>query len=111
MIFRDAHLAPPALLNNTPHSCHHKLAGRMGEWVRKRETWIAVNICLYLSFKCIFAASIHRSGTCQLQGRFKLNGIYQDGDVILGGLFEVHFFTVFPELSFRTEPEPPYCEK
>ncbi|XDV29268.1 hypothetical protein PO909_032405 [Leuciscus waleckii] len=56
-------------------------------------------------------ASIIRSGTCQLQGRFKLNGMYQDGDVILGGLFEVHFFTVFPELSFRTEPEPPYCEK
>ncbi|XP_016409574.1 extracellular calcium-sensing receptor-like [Sinocyclocheilus rhinocerous] len=83
----------------------------MGEWVRKREMWITVNICLYLSFKCISAASIHRSGTCQLQGRFKLNGMYQDGDVILGGLFEVHFFTVFPELIFRTEPEPPYCEK
>uniref|UniRef100_A0A8C1HPQ0 Olfactory receptor C family, q15 n=1 Tax=Cyprinus carpio carpio TaxID=630221 RepID=A0A8C1HPQ0_CYPCA len=83
----------------------------MGEWVRKGEMWITVNICLYLSFKCISAASIHRSGTCQLQGRFKLNGMYQDGDVILGGLFEVHFFTVFPELSFRTEPEPPYCEK
>ncbi|CAM4579293.1 unnamed protein product [Leuciscus chuanchicus] len=73
--------------------------------------WITLNICLYLSFNCISAASIIRSGTCQLQGRFKLNGMYQDGDVILGGLFEVHFFTVFPELSFRTEPEPPYCEK
>ncbi|XP_052438830.1 extracellular calcium-sensing receptor-like [Carassius gibelio] len=73
--------------------------------------WITVNICLYLSFKCISTALVHRSGTCQLQGRFKLNGMYQDGDVILGGLFEVHFFTVFPELSFRTEPDPPYCEK
>uniref|UniRef100_A0A8C1VDG1 Olfactory receptor C family, q20 n=1 Tax=Cyprinus carpio TaxID=7962 RepID=A0A8C1VDG1_CYPCA len=37
--------------------------------------------------------------------------MYQDGDVILGGLFQVHFFTVFPDLSFKTEPEPPYCEK
>ncbi|XP_073707054.1 extracellular calcium-sensing receptor-like [Garra rufa] len=73
--------------------------------------WITLNICLYLSFNCISAASILRSGTCQLQGRFKLNGMYQDGDVILGGLFEVHFFTVFPELNFRVAPEPPYCEK
>ncbi|XP_026087076.1 extracellular calcium-sensing receptor-like isoform X2 [Carassius auratus] len=56
-------------------------------------------------------ASILRPHTCQRQGRFRLNGVYQDGDVILGGLFDVHLFTVFPELSFRTEPDPPYCEK
>ncbi|XP_067275456.1 extracellular calcium-sensing receptor-like [Pseudorasbora parva] len=73
--------------------------------------WITLNICLYLSFNCISAASIVRPDNCQLQGHFKLNGMYQDGDVILGGLFEVHFFTVFPELSFKTEPESPYCEK
>ncbi|KTF77359.1 hypothetical protein cypCar_00041946, partial [Cyprinus carpio] len=72
---------------------------------------IALYVTAYRVLNCPHAASIHRSGTCQLQGRFKLNGMYQDGDVILGGLFEVHFFTVFPELSFRTEPEPPYCEK
>ncbi|XP_067275505.1 extracellular calcium-sensing receptor-like [Pseudorasbora parva] len=73
--------------------------------------WITLYITLYLFFNFISAASILRSGTCQLQGRFKLNGMYQDGDVILGGLFHVHFFTVFPELSFRNEPESPYCEK
>ncbi|KAK9958630.1 hypothetical protein ABG768_010741 [Culter alburnus] len=73
--------------------------------------WRTLYITLYLSFYCISADSVLRSGTCQLQGRFKLNGMYQDGDFILGGLFHVHFFTVFPELSFKTEPEPPYCEK
>ncbi|XP_050991310.1 extracellular calcium-sensing receptor-like [Labeo rohita] len=73
--------------------------------------WTTPIICLYLSFNFISGASILRSGTCQLQGRFRLNGMYQAGDVILGGLFEVHFLTVFPELSFRTEPEPPYCEQ
>ncbi|XP_051952881.1 extracellular calcium-sensing receptor-like [Xyrauchen texanus] len=73
--------------------------------------WITLCICLCVPINCISAASFSSSGTCQLQGRFKLNGMYQEGDVILGGLFEVHFLTVFPELSFRTEPEPPYCEK
>ncbi|CAM4579309.1 unnamed protein product [Leuciscus chuanchicus] len=37
--------------------------------------------------------------------------MFKDGDVIFGGLFDVDFLTVFPELSFRTEPEPPYCEQ
>ncbi|XP_048025591.1 extracellular calcium-sensing receptor-like isoform X3 [Megalobrama amblycephala] len=73
--------------------------------------WTTLSICLYVSFNFISAASIRKSGTCQLQGHFRLNGMYQAGDVILGGLFEVHFRTVFPELSFRTEPEPPYCEQ
>uniref|UniRef100_A0A671SFC5 Extracellular calcium-sensing receptor-like n=2 Tax=Sinocyclocheilus anshuiensis TaxID=1608454 RepID=A0A671SFC5_9TELE len=72
--------------------------------------WLILYISLYLLTDGISAASVLRSGTCQLQRRFRLNGVYQDGDVILGGLFEVHFFTVFPELSFRTEPEEPYCE-
>ncbi|KAI7802293.1 putative pheromone receptor CPpr12 [Triplophysa rosa] len=48
---------------------------------------------------------------CQLQGHFKLNGMYQDGDLIIGGLFAFHLITVFPELSFRQEPEQPYCQR
>ncbi|XP_057185558.1 extracellular calcium-sensing receptor-like [Triplophysa rosa] len=70
-----------------------------------------ITLCLYLSINCISVVSVVSAGTCRLQGRFKLNGMYQDGDLILGGLFEVHFLTVFPELSFRTEPDPPYCEQ
>ncbi|XP_051580759.1 extracellular calcium-sensing receptor-like [Myxocyprinus asiaticus] len=73
--------------------------------------WITQYICLCLTFNCISADSVLSSVNCQLLGRFKLNGMYQDGDLVIGGLFEVHFLTVFPELSFRTEPEPPYCEQ
>ncbi|XP_066540564.1 extracellular calcium-sensing receptor-like [Hoplias malabaricus] len=49
--------------------------------------------------------------SCQLRGHFKLNGMHKDGDLILGGLFEVHLLTVFPERNFTSEPEQPYCEK
>nr|AEB77796.1 olfactory receptor family C subfamily 16 member 1 [Salmo salar] len=48
--------------------------------------------------------------SCRLREQFSLNGMYQKGDVILGGLFEVHYFTVFPELSFTSEPQQLYCE-
>ncbi|XP_016361463.1 extracellular calcium-sensing receptor-like [Sinocyclocheilus anshuiensis] len=71
--------------------------------------WITLNICLYLSFNYITATFI--SDSCQLQGRFKLNGMYQVGDFIIGGLFEVQHLKVFPELTFRTEPELPQCEE
>nr|XP_046245301.1 extracellular calcium-sensing receptor-like [Scatophagus argus] len=31
------------------------------------------------------------------------------GDLVLGGLFQIHFFTVFPDLSFTSEPQQPTC--
>ncbi|XP_077050147.1 extracellular calcium-sensing receptor-like [Siphateles boraxobius] len=37
--------------------------------------------------------------------------MFQDGDLLIGGLFEVQrYLKVFPELSFRTEPKLPQCE-
>ncbi|XP_063349004.1 extracellular calcium-sensing receptor-like [Pelmatolapia mariae] len=33
----------------------------------------------------------------------------KSGDLILGGLFEVHFFSRFPDLSFTSEPQQPTC--
>uniref|UniRef100_A0A8C1ZHP0 Olfactory receptor C family, q9 n=1 Tax=Cyprinus carpio TaxID=7962 RepID=A0A8C1ZHP0_CYPCA len=50
------------------------------------------------------------SGTCKLQGHFTLNGMYKDGDFLIGGLFEVQYLKAFPELSFRMEPKLPHCE-
>ncbi|KAK2912394.1 hypothetical protein Q8A73_006507 [Channa argus] len=45
----------------------------------------------------------------QLRRKFMLNGMHQPGDVILGGLFEVHYTSVFPELTFTTEPNQLMC--
>uniref|UniRef100_A0A671YAU0 G-protein coupled receptors family 3 profile domain-containing protein n=1 Tax=Sparus aurata TaxID=8175 RepID=A0A671YAU0_SPAAU len=44
-----------------------------------------------------------------LQGQFHLNGMHKAGDVVLGGMFEIHFFSVFPDLSFTSEPQQPTC--
>ncbi|XP_027900615.1 extracellular calcium-sensing receptor-like [Xiphophorus couchianus] len=47
--------------------------------------------------------------SCLLQGRFHLNGMHKAGDLILGGLFQVHFFSVFPDQSFTAEPQQLIC--
>ncbi|XP_073342626.1 extracellular calcium-sensing receptor-like [Pagrus major] len=35
--------------------------------------------------------------------------MHKAGDVLLGGLFGMHFFSVFPEMSFTSEPQQPTC--
>ncbi|XP_016528066.1 extracellular calcium-sensing receptor-like [Poecilia formosa] len=47
--------------------------------------------------------------SCLLQGQFHLNGMHKAGDLILGGLFQVHFFSVFHDLSFTAEPQQLTC--
>ncbi|XP_018555899.1 extracellular calcium-sensing receptor-like [Lates calcarifer] len=49
------------------------------------------------------------SSSCQLQGEFHLNGMHKTGDVVLGGLFVIHFFSSYPDLSFTSEPQQPTC--
>ncbi|KAA0714831.1 Extracellular calcium-sensing receptor [Triplophysa tibetana] len=53
---------------------------------------------------------MNSSVSCQIRRRFKLNGMYKGGDLIIGGLFEVQYLKTFPVLSFRTEPELAQCE-
>ncbi|KAM4590215.1 extracellular calcium-sensing receptor-like [Fundulus diaphanus] len=36
--------------------------------------------------------------------------MHKPGDVILGGLFEVHYTSVFPELTFTSEPNEHICQ-
>ena len=49
------------------------------------------------------------SSSCQLQGQFHLNGMHKAGDVVLGGLFKVHFFSISPDMSFTSEPQETTC--
>ncbi|XP_043557590.1 extracellular calcium-sensing receptor-like [Chiloscyllium plagiosum] len=41
---------------------------------------------------------------------FDLSGISMNGDVVLTGLFPIHFQTIQPNLSFKVEPAPPVCK-
>nr|XP_043877525.1 extracellular calcium-sensing receptor-like [Solea senegalensis] len=55
------------------------------------------------------AVSSYYSSSCQLQGQFNLNGMHKTGDVNLGGLFRLHFFPVYADASFTSEPQQPTC--
>ncbi|XP_078099577.1 extracellular calcium-sensing receptor-like [Sander vitreus] len=64
-------------------------------------------LCVYL---ILFSFSSSLPSSCKLRRKFHLNEIHKPGDVVLGGMFEVHFTSVFPERTFISEPEQPSCE-
>uniref|UniRef100_A0A8C5A186 G-protein coupled receptors family 3 profile domain-containing protein n=1 Tax=Gadus morhua TaxID=8049 RepID=A0A8C5A186_GADMO len=72
-----------------------------------KESHLLICICLFL-----FSFSSHTSSTsslfCRLQRQFNLNGMQKFGDVILGGIFEINFFSAFSE-HFTSEPNDPIC--
>lgn len=78
---------------------------------------LEINLLLFVYFLLFYSyanysvkSNLH-SISCQLQGQFHLNGMHKAGDVVLGGLFEIHFFSVFPDLSFTSEPQEPTCHR
>ncbi|XP_066566344.1 vomeronasal type-2 receptor 1-like [Amia ocellicauda] len=48
--------------------------------------------------------------TCTILENFDLYGLYRDGDILFGGILEIHFTTIYPELSFHSKPEQLRCE-
>ncbi|KAM6987487.1 extracellular calcium-sensing receptor-like [Tautogolabrus adspersus] len=72
---------------------------------------IILPLLLMLFSSSFFLPVLHSySPLCKLWKTFNLNGMHMEGDVVLGGLFEVHFSSVFPELSFTSEPNQPRCQ-
>lgn len=69
---------------------------------------LLVYFMFYFYFSSALASPLYPT-TCHLQGQFRLNGMHKAGDVVLGGLFEIHFFSVFPDLSFTSKPQQPIC--
>ncbi|XP_045929930.1 extracellular calcium-sensing receptor-like isoform X2 [Micropterus dolomieu] len=82
---------------------------------RREIMWAFFNLFLLMYFMLLCSyfssavSSLFYSSSCQLQGQFHLNGMHKAGDVVLGGLFEFHLFSIFPDLSFTSEPQQPTC--
>ncbi|KAG7497482.1 extracellular calcium-sensing receptor-like [Solea senegalensis] len=68
--------------------------------------FLDTSLLLLMLFSCFSSAL---SSSCQLRGQFNLNGMHKPGDVILGGIFRLHFFPAYPDLSFTSEPQQPTC--
>lgn len=64
-------------------------------------------LSVYFLFMCCVTLSL--PSTCDLRRKFYLNEMHKSGDVALGGLFEVHYTSVFPKLTFTSEPQQPIC--
>lgn len=75
-------------------------------------TYIFTGVSLVLLFSPFFFlcfVSSSRSLSCKLERKFHLNEMHKPGDVVLGGLFEVHYTSVYPERTFTSEPQQPHC--
>ncbi|XP_078420589.1 extracellular calcium-sensing receptor-like [Cetorhinus maximus] len=47
---------------------------------------------------------------CRLRGRFDLPRISKDGDIVIGGSFNIHYYREEQFLDFRSPPRPPECK-
>ena len=73
-----------------------------------KESHLLICVCLVVfSFSSLMSSTV--PFYCTLQRNFNLNGMHKFGDVILGGIFEIHFFTAFSKLHFTSEPNDPIC--
>ncbi|XP_053575480.1 extracellular calcium-sensing receptor-like [Bombina bombina] len=65
--------------------------------------------CLLLA--CLVAqsvGSVERVRGCRIpQG--SISGLYREGDIIIGGIFPVHVYRVFHELTYKNPPPPVTC--
>lgn len=70
--------------------------------------YFCMHLTFFLSF--LFAEAFADLPYCRLRRQFDLNGMHKPGDMILGGLFEVHYTSVFPDLTFTSEPNQLVCQ-
>ncbi|XP_015227874.1 PREDICTED: extracellular calcium-sensing receptor-like isoform X2 [Cyprinodon variegatus] len=73
--------------------------------------YLLMNVYQFLIYSSFFfSESSFLSSSCKLLRKFYLNGLHKPGDVILGGLFEVHYSSSFSEQTFISVPQQPSCQ-
>lgn len=70
--------------------------------------YLSMYLTFFISF--LFTETSADLPYCSLRRQFDLNGMHKPGDVILGGLFEVHYTSIFPDLTFTSEPNQLICQ-
>uniref|UniRef100_A0A8C2WJT3 G-protein coupled receptors family 3 profile domain-containing protein n=1 Tax=Cyclopterus lumpus TaxID=8103 RepID=A0A8C2WJT3_CYCLU len=58
----------------------------------------AFQVTFLLLYVYLISESSSLFSSCKLRRKFYLNDMHKPGDVVLGGLFEVHYTSVFPKL-------------
>uniref|UniRef100_A0A8C4SGU0 Extracellular calcium-sensing receptor-like n=1 Tax=Erpetoichthys calabaricus TaxID=27687 RepID=A0A8C4SGU0_ERPCA len=71
-------------------------------------TWTPT-ICCFLTL--IMNVNVVKPPLCKIKETFQLNELHRKGDVMLGGIFEISFKTIMPEMSFTSKPEQWTCER
>ncbi|KAK7905204.1 hypothetical protein WMY93_017811 [Mugilogobius chulae] len=97
------------IINRSNTKCH--MNDRMACKCYKEVIEMSCVFCHTYTLCLLFSLAMVTSSfsTCHLRKEFILNSWHQTGDVVLGGLFEVHYTAMFPDRSFTSEPQPPVC--
>ncbi|XP_058890414.1 extracellular calcium-sensing receptor-like [Acipenser ruthenus] len=67
---------------------------------------MGVAFCLIFLYCAVLGAG---EPQCRLNGRFTPSALSQDGDVVIGGIFTLHYKGAVPQISYSTSPKNPGC--
>lgn len=68
-------------------------------------------VCLLLPvFFLLCSVSTETSFNCSLQGALDQPAFMSDGDIIIGGIFPLHYRMELPKTDFRSKPLAAQCQ-